>query len=35
VSRFSSEAAGNGASIEPLIDVNKTIMAGLSQRPVG
>jgi len=33
VSRFSSEAASGGASLEPLIDVNKSIMAGLSQRP--
>ena len=33
VSRFSSEAIGIGASLEPLIDVNKSIMAGLSQRP--
>jgi flagellar protein FlaF len=33
VSRYSSEAAQKGASLEPLIDVNKSIMAGLSQRP--
>ena len=33
VSRFSSEAAASGASLEPLIDVNKSIMAGLAQRP--
>ncbi len=33
VSRFSSEATRTGASLEPLIDVNKSIMAGLSQRP--
>jgi len=33
VSRFSSEAARTGASLEPLIDVNKSIMAGLAQRP--
>lgn len=33
VSRYSSEAAQKGASFEPLIDVNKSIMAGLSQRP--
>lgn len=33
VSRFSSDVAGTGASLEPLIDVNKSIMAGLSQRP--
>jgi flagellar protein FlaF len=33
VSRFSSEAAATGASLEPLIDVNKSIMGGLSQRP--
>jgi flagellar protein FlaF len=32
VSRFSSDASGTGASLEPLIDVNKSIMAGLSQR---
>jgi len=35
VSRFSSDAAGTGASLEPLIDVNKSIMAGLSAKPVG
>jgi flagellar protein FlaF len=34
VSRFSSEAAGTGASLDPLIDVNKAIMAGLSPRPM-
>lgn len=33
VSRYSSEVAQKGASLEPLIDVNKSIMAGLSQRP--
>lgn len=33
VSRFSSEAARTGASLEPLIDVNKAIMAGLAQKP--
>jgi flagellar protein FlaF len=32
VSRFSSEAAAGGGSLEPLIDVNKSIMAGLAQR---
>lgn len=32
VSRFSSDATRSGASLEPLIDVNKSIMAGLSQR---
>lgn len=32
VSRFSSDAASTGESLEPLIDVNKSIMAGLSQR---
>jgi flagellar protein FlaF len=32
VSRFSSEAAGSGASLEPLIDVNKAIMAGLARK---
>lgn len=35
VSRFSSDIAGTGASLDPLIDVNKSIMAGLSQRPGG
>jgi len=34
VSRYSSDAARNGESLEPLIDVNKSMMAGLSQRPV-
>ena len=33
VSRYASEVARTGASLEPLIDVNKSIMAGLSQRP--
>ncbi len=33
VSRYSSDAAQKGASLEPLIDINKSIMAGLSQRP--
>lgn len=33
VSRYSSEAIQQGASLEPLIDVNKSIMAGLAQRP--
>jgi flagellar protein FlaF len=33
VSRYSSDAAQKGASLDPLIDVNKSIMAGLSQRP--
>lgn len=33
VSRYSSEAAQKNASLEPLIDVNKSIMGGLSQRP--
>jgi flagellar protein FlaF len=33
VSRFSSEVAKNRGSLEPLIDVNRAIMAGLSQRP--
>ncbi len=32
VSRFSSDIASTGASLDPLIDVNKSIMAGLSQR---
>jgi len=35
VSRFSSGAAGSGESLEPLIDVNKSIMAGLSPRVGG
>jgi flagellar protein FlaF len=34
VSRFSSDAVGSGASLDPLIDVNKAIMAGLSPRPM-
>ena len=34
VSRFSSDAAANGASLDPLINVNKSIMAGLSQKAV-
>jgi flagellar protein FlaF len=34
VSRFSSDAASTGASLDPLIDVNKAIMAGLSPRPM-
>ncbi|MBL9096469.1 MAG: flagellar biosynthesis regulator FlaF [Alphaproteobacteria bacterium] len=33
VSRFSSDAAGSDESLEPLIDVNRSIMAGLSQKP--
>ena len=33
VSRYSSEVIQKGGSLEPLIDVNKSIMAGLSQRP--
>jgi flagellar protein FlaF len=33
VSRYSSEVVQDGASLEPLIDVNKSIMAGLAQRP--
>jgi flagellar protein FlaF len=33
VSRYSSEATRTGATLEPLIDVNKAIMAGLAQRP--
>lgn len=33
VSRFSSDAAGSGDSLEPLIDVNRSMMAGLSPRP--
>jgi flagellar protein FlaF len=34
VSRFSSEAASTGASLDPLIDVNKAVMAGLSPKPM-
>ncbi|MEQ1864413.1 MAG: flagellar biosynthesis regulator FlaF [Micropepsaceae bacterium] len=34
VSRYSSEVARTGATLEPLIDINKTIMAGLSPQPV-
>jgi flagellar biosynthesis activator protein FlaF len=33
VSRYSSQVATQGASIDPLIDVNKSIMEGLSMRP--
>jgi flagellar biosynthesis activator protein FlaF len=33
VSRYSSDVATQGASIDPLIDVNKSIMEGLSMRP--
>jgi flagellar protein FlaF len=33
VSRYSSEVMQQGASLEPLIDVNKSMMAGLAQRP--
>lgn len=33
VSRYSSEVVQQGASLEPLIDVNKSMMAGLAQRP--
>jgi flagellar biosynthesis activator protein FlaF len=32
VSRYSSDVAAQGASVEPLIDVNKAIMEGLDQR---
>jgi flagellar protein FlaF len=32
VSRFSSDAARSGASLEPLIDVNRAIMQGLARR---
>jgi hypothetical protein len=32
VSRYSSDAARDGASLEPLIEVNRSIMAGLAQR---
>lgn len=32
VSRFSSDVAASGGSLEPLIDVNKSIMGGLVQR---
>jgi flagellar protein FlaF len=33
VSRYSSDVIQQGASMEPLIDVNKSMMAGLAQRP--
>jgi flagellar biosynthesis activator protein FlaF len=33
VSRYSSQVATQTASIDPLIDVNKSIMEGLSMRP--
>jgi flagellar biosynthesis activator protein FlaF len=33
VSRYSSQVATQGANIDPLIDVNKSIMEGLSMRP--
>lgn len=33
VSRFSSEVVRSRGSLEPLIDVNRAIMQGLSQRP--
>jgi len=33
VSRYSSEVATTGAELDPLIDVNKAMMAGLSPRP--
>jgi flagellar protein FlaF len=33
VSRFSSEVAKSRKSLEPLIEVNRAIMQGLSQRP--
>jgi flagellar biosynthesis activator protein FlaF len=33
VSRYSSDVATKGASLDPLIDVNKSIMEGLSMRP--
>ncbi len=33
VSRYSSQVATQGASIDPLIDVNKSIMEGLAMRP--
>ena len=32
VSRFSSDVVASGGSLEPLIDVNRSIMAGLAQR---
>ena len=35
VSRYSSEVARTGAAMEPLIDVNKTIMAGLTPPTAG
>jgi flagellar biosynthesis activator protein FlaF len=33
VNRYSSDVATKGASLDPLIDVNKSIMEGLSMRP--
>jgi flagellar biosynthesis activator protein FlaF len=33
VGRYSSQVATQGASIDPLIDVNKSIMDGLAMRP--
>ncbi len=33
VGRYSSQVATQGASLDPLIDVNKSIMEGLSMRP--
>lgn len=35
VSRFSSDVTRTGGSLEPLIDVNKNMMAGLSPRQPG
>lgn len=33
VSRFSSDVARSGASLDPLIEVNRAIMQGLARRP--
>ncbi len=33
VSKYSSQVVREGASMEPLIDVNRTIMEGLAQSP--
>lgn len=33
VGKYSSQVIRNGASLEPLIEINRTIMQGLSARP--
>jgi flagellar protein FlaF len=35
VSRYSSQVMRNGASVSALIDVNRSIMQGLEQKPAG